>query len=125
MVSFDSRETAGFPMVQIRSSWTTLSHDPLLNRFREVRGLLAKFRDALQKQHKFETDVAAAFRDADEEVWNLSQDHDRLKRSSRMTPSASEAQMERLGALLDKWRDLSDLAAAGSDISAAQIRREP
>jgi len=111
-------------MVQTKSSWTTLSHDPLLNRFREVRALLTKFRDTLQKQHKFDTDVAAAFRDADEEVWNLSQDHDRQKRASRMTTSESEAQMARLGVLLAKWRDLNDQAVEGRAVSADQIRRE-
>jgi hypothetical protein len=108
-------------MAQIKVPVNSPSHDPLLNMFREVRSRLTKFREVLQKQHNFDTDVAAAFRDADEEVWRLSQDHDRQKSASRMTSSASEAQMEELGLLLEKWTRLCDLAAAGEPVSAKQI----
>ena len=100
------------------------SHDPLLNRFREVRSRLTKFREVLQKQHNFDTDVGAAFRDADDEVWRLSQSHEREKSASRMTSSASEAQMEELGLLLEKWTRLCDLASAGEPVAFYVVSKE-
>jgi len=94
----------------VKPSATAPTHDTLLNRFREVRAQLTASRQALAKQHKFGTEIATAFRIADEEVWRMSQEHDRQKSASEVTSAATEAQMARLDALSKRWTLVFDRA---------------
>ena len=107
--------------MQVKKPVSAPSHDPLLNRFREVRSLLTKFKETMKKQGHFDEPVAAAYRQGDDEVWFLSESHDRQKCASGMTSADSEIQMERLRLLLEKWSRLCNLAAAGALVTADQI----
>ena len=107
--------------MQVKKLVSEPSHDPLLNRFREVRSLLTKFKETMKKQGNFDAPIAAAYRQADDEVWFLSESHDRQKCASGMTTADSEIQMERLSLLLEKWTRLCDLASAGEAVTADHI----
>jgi hypothetical protein len=107
--------------MQVKKPVSEPSHDPLLNRFREVRCLLTKFRETMKKRGDFDEPIAAAYRQADDEVWFLSESHDRQKCASGMTSADSKIQMARLSLLLEKWTRLCDLLAAGQAVTADQI----
>ncbi len=48
-----------------------MSHDPLLDKFREVRSLLTSFKDTMSKQKRFTPETACAFAFEDKNFWAL------------------------------------------------------
>lgn len=108
--------------MQVKKLVSAPSHDPLLNRFREVRSLLTKFKETMKKRGNFDESIAEAYRQADDEIWFLSESHDRQKCASGMTSADSEIQMERLRLLLQKWTRLCHLLVAGGAVTAEQIQ---
>lgn len=92
-----------------------MSHDPLLDKIREVRGLLSNFKSALVTQKRFTDATASIFWGEDKAFWAFQADHDRRKHQG-----ISEAERERLLAFVDekaaKWQRLCRLAESGEPI---------
>ena len=92
-----------------------MSHDPLLDKVRDVRSLLTAFRTALVSQKRFDDRTASLFWGEDKAFWTFQAEHDRLKHQG-----ISDASRERLLAFLDKkaaqWERLCRLAESGAPI---------
>lgn len=94
-----------------------MSHDPLLDKIREVRSLLTSFKNALVAQKRFDDRTATTFCIEDREFWTFQAEHDRLKHQGIIG-----APRDRLLALLEdkavQWKRLCQLAEAGESVSA-------
>ncbi|HET9795543.1 MAG TPA: hypothetical protein VFS34_13905 [Thermoanaerobaculia bacterium] len=92
-----------------------MSHDPLLDKIREVRSLLSNFKSALVTQKRFTDATASIFWGEDKAFWAFQADHDRRKHQG-----ISAAERERLLAFVDekaaKWQRLCRLAESGEPI---------
>jgi len=93
-----------------------MSHDPLLDKFREVRSLLTTFKDTLSKQKRFTPETASVFGVEDRMFWALQQDHERRKHSG-ISPTARDSMMKMLAAKVDRWSRLCELAESGAPIT--------
>ncbi|MGH9443669.1 MAG: hypothetical protein ACRD16_15505 [Thermoanaerobaculia bacterium] len=92
-----------------------MSHDPLLDKFREVRSLLTAFKNTLNKQKRFTPETASVFGDEDRKFWALQEDHERRKHSG-ISPASRDAMMELLAAQAVRWARLCDLAERGEEV---------
>ena len=54
-----------------------MSHDPLLDKFREVRSLLTAFKNTLSRQKRVTAEAASVFGLVDRKFWALQEDHER------------------------------------------------
>lgn len=93
-----------------------MSHDPLLDKFREVRSLLTTFKDTMSKQKRFTPETASLFSVEDKRFWALQQDHDRRKHSG-ISPAVRDSMMNMLAAKAEFWSRLCHLAQSGAEIS--------
>jgi hypothetical protein len=92
-----------------------MSHDPLLDKFREVRSLLTAFKNTLNKQKRFTPEAASIFGDEDRKFWAMQEDHERRKHSG-ISPGARDDMMKLLAAEADRWSRLCALAESGAPI---------
>jgi hypothetical protein len=92
-----------------------MSHDPLLDKFREVRGLLTTFRDTLKEQKRFTDATAALFGDEDRKFWALQEAHDRRKHAG-VPPELRDALTAVLTSKIERWSRLCELARNGSQV---------
>jgi hypothetical protein len=92
-----------------------MSHDPLLDKIREVRSLLTSFKSALVTQKRFTDATASIFWGEDKEFWAFQADHDRRKHQG-IGAAERERLLEILGEKAAKWRRLCRLAESGAPI---------
>ena len=98
-----------------------MSHDPLLDKFREVRALLVAFKNTLLVQKRFTVETASLYSSEDKAFWILQEEHERLKHSG-IDPAASDRMMEMLSGELERWSRLCKLAESGEPIGDDLIR---
>lgn len=93
-----------------------MSHDPLLDKIREVRALLRTFKTALVDQKRFDDRTATIFWNEDRAFWAFQAEHDRLKHQGITGPSR-----DRLMTVLEekaaRWERLCRLAESGASFS--------
>jgi hypothetical protein len=103
-----------------------MSHDPLLDKFREVRALLTVFKNTLTSQKRFTLETAFLFSTEDRAFWGLQEEHERLKHSG-ITPAHRDRIMTLLTQKTARWLRLCELARTGAPIDdalmAADARR--
>jgi hypothetical protein len=100
-----------------------MSHDPLLDKFREVRALLTSFKNTLTSQKRFTLETAFIFSTEDRAFWSLQEEHERLKHSG-ITPAHRDRIMKLLGRKTVQWSRLCELAQTGAPIDDALIAAE-
>lgn len=93
-----------------------MSHDPLLDKFREVRALLTSFKNTLTSQKRFSVETASVFSGEDKAFWLLQEEHERLKHSG-ISPAARDHMMESLAQEAVRWSRLCQLAEDGAPIT--------
>jgi hypothetical protein len=101
-----------------------MSHDPLLDKFREVRALLVSFKNTLLTQKRFSVETASVYSSEDRAFWALQEEHERLKHSG-ITPAARDRMMEMLAGKAAQWSRLCKLAESGEPIGDDLIRAGP
>jgi hypothetical protein len=106
-----------------RSRSPTMSHDPLLDKFREVRALLTVFKNTLTTQKRFTLETAFLFSTEDRAFWVLQEEHERLKHSG-ITPAHRDRIMKLLTKKTARWSHLCELAKTGAPIDDALIAAE-
>jgi len=92
-----------------------MSHDPLLDKIREVRGLLTTFKTALVTQKRFTDATASIFWGEDKAFWAFQAEHDRRKHQG-ISEADRDRMMDLLAEKIEKWRRLCDLAESGAPI---------
>lgn len=92
-----------------------MSHDVLLDKFREVRSLLTAFKGSLSRQKRFTPETASLFGSEDRKFWALQEDHERLKHSG-ISPAVRDEMMKVLSAEAVRWSRLCELAESGAPI---------
>ncbi len=92
-----------------------MSHDPLLDKIREVRGLLTNFKTALVTQKRFTDATASIFWGEDKAFWAFQADHDRRKHQG-ISSAERDRMLDFLGEKAAKWRRLCHLAESGAPI---------
>lgn len=97
-----------------------MSHDPLLDKFREVRALLTEFKNTLTSQKRFNLETAFIFSTEDRAFWGLQEEHERLKHSG-ITPEHRDRIMHLLARKTVQWSRLCELARTGAPIDDALI----
>lgn len=99
-----------------------MSHDPLLDKIREVRSLLTSFRNSLVTQKRFDDRTASIFWGEDKAFWAFQAEHERLKHQGIGADSR-----ERLLRLLDektvRWARLCRLAESGASVENELLER--
>jgi len=93
-----------------------MSHDPLLDRIREVRSLLTTFRNTLTSQKRFNDETASVFAIEDAAFWAFQEEHDRLKHSG-IDPVKRDRLMKVLARKALQWSKLCELAKSGAPIA--------
>jgi len=97
-----------------------MSHDPLLDKFREVRALLTAFQKTLTTQKRFTLETASLFSTEDRAFWGLQEEHERLKHAG-ITPAHRDRIMRLLAKKTLRWSRLCALAESGAPIDEALI----
>jgi hypothetical protein len=92
-----------------------VSHDPLLDKIREVRSLLTSFKTVLVTQKRFTDATASIFWGEDKAFWAFQAEHDRLKHQG-IGPADRERLLAILGEKAAKWERLCRLAESGEPI---------
>ena len=104
-----------------------MSHDPLLDKIREIRGLLTTFRNTLVFQKRFTDETASIFMTEDREFWAFQQQHERLKHAG-IDSSERERVMFVLVQKANLWSRLCRVAESGAalptDFTTAQAEME-
>ncbi|HWC66344.1 MAG TPA: hypothetical protein VG777_09685 [Thermoanaerobaculia bacterium] len=99
-----------------------MSHDPLLDKIREVRSLLTSFKNSLVTQKRFDDRTASIFWDEDKAFWKFQAEHERLKHQGIGADSR-----EHLLRLLDektaRWARLCRLAESGASVESELLER--
>lgn len=93
-----------------------MSHDPLLDKIREVRALLTAFRSTLTSQKRFTDETASIFSGEDAAFWAFQEEHDRLKHSG-IDPAKRDRLMRILARKVVQWSRLCELAKSGAPIA--------
>ena len=97
-----------------------MSHDPLLDKIHEIRGLLTAFKNTLVSQKRFDDRTASLFWGEDSAFWKFQAQHDRLKHQG-ISPDSRE----RLPAVLERkavrWERLCRLARSGDSFADALV----
>jgi hypothetical protein len=93
-----------------------MSHDPLLDKIREVRALLTTFKTALVVQKRFDDRTATLFWTEDRAFWAFQAEHDRLKHQG-ITGSSRDRLMTVLEEKAARWERLCQLAESGAAFS--------
>jgi hypothetical protein len=100
-----------------------MSHDPLLDKIHEVRGLLTAFRNTLVSQKRFDDRTASLFWGEDNAFWKFQANHDRLKRQG-ISADSRERLLEALDRKAVRWARLCRLAESGDSLGDALVAFE-
>ncbi len=101
-----------------------MSHDPLLDKIREVRGLLTTFRNTLVVQKRFTDETASIFSMEDREFWAFQEQHERLKHSG-ISSSRRDDLMLALAQKVAQWSRLCQLAESGDPLPVDFMKAAP
>ena len=93
-----------------------MSHDPLLDKIREVRALLTAFRNTLMIQKRFTDETASIFSREDREFWAFQEQHERLKHAGISSPRRDHM-MKVLAKKAAQWSRLCAIAKSGAPLA--------
>ena len=99
-----------------------MSHDPLLDKIREVRALLTSFKTALVDQKRFDDRTATIFWGEERAFWAFQDEHDRLKHQGITGPSRDRL-LKSLEEKTARWTRLCQLAENGTSVAEDLIAR--
>ena len=97
-----------------------MSHDPLLDKIREIRSLLTSFQQILTSQKRFTPETAALFSGEDRKFWAFQEEHERLKHSG-VSLATRDRWMKILSRKAAQWSRLCTLAESGGELSASDL----